>query len=144
MTKANIKHPDPEYARFYTTYPTFPGVPTCLTLLRSGKAKGAWIDLICHELHRYAAENTDEETAKKAKVEEIVAAFRAEPVSWVRILLLSSIAKTGLPEYIPLLQENLASEQEGLRFWAQAGLGKIDTKESRTVLWQFKQQNTCL
>ena len=106
MPKADKEHPDPTQQRFYQTYPKFPGVEILLRLLRTGKAKGVWIDLICIELQDHAAEWAD----------EFIAAFHTEPDEWTRILLLSSIAEAAAPAFVPLLTESLMSGQERLRY----------------------------
>jgi len=130
-TKISIKFDDPEATRFYRKYPKYPGLRTCLTLLRNRNANAVWIDLICWEMWDHVADD----------VEETVAAFHDEPDEWVRILLLCAVAEACCPEFMPLLQENLASQQESLSFWAEAGLKNIDTKEARTVLWHFGQNS---
>ncbi len=130
-TKRDPKHSDPEEVQFYKAYPEYPGLQTCLTLLRTRKAKRLWIDLICWEMWDHVADD----------VQETVAAFHDEPDEWVRIFLLGAVAEARCPGFIPLLQENLSSENESLSFWAEAGLKNMDTKEARTVLWQFRQNS---
>ena len=132
MPKANKDICDPEQERFYKAYPKFPGVETALRLLRTGKAKSTAIDVICMELQDHAAGMAD----------EFIAAFRAESDAWVRLLLLAAMAEAASSTFIPLLTENLNAEQEDLRYWAEFGLVKVDTKESRLALWMARQGKT--
>lgn len=128
MAKTGKDSVDPEMARFYEVYPRFPGVQLLLTLLRSGKAKGTWLDILCGELGEHAAETAD----------ELIAACQSETEEWVQAILLSVIAETGLPEFTALLTENLSADSESLRYWAKVGLEKTNAKEARTILWQFR------
>lgn len=128
MPKADKDCIDPTQQKYYKTYPKFPGIETLLGLLRTGNAKTSAIDVICMELQDHAAE----------MAAEFIAAFRAEPDEWTRLLLLAAIAEAGSPDFIPLLTENLTSEQEDLRYWAEFGLTKINTKESRSALWLWR------
>ena len=127
MPKADKDCIDPEQARYYRTYPKFPGVEMALRLLRTGKAKGLAIDVICMELRDHAAEHSA----------EFIAAFHAEPDAWTRLLLLAAIAEAASPDFIPLLTENLAA-QEDLRYWAEFGLTKINNREARAAQWLWR------
>ena len=88
MPQADKDCIDLEQARYYKTYPNFPGVETALRLLRTGKAKSLVIDVICLELRDHAAE----------KSAEFIAAFYAEPDVWTRLLLLAAIAEAASPD----------------------------------------------
>ena len=48
-------HVDPEYQRWGRRYPRFPGVAECANLIRAGKARGAWADIIAFELGENAS-----------------------------------------------------------------------------------------
>src|SRR5262245_59622253 len=82
--------------------------------------------MICHELQANAT----------AHAAELVAAFRCERDDRVRRILLGVICDTRVPEAFPLLMEYLRSHDEGLRYWAIEGLPRLDTPETRKVLWQ--------
>ncbi len=128
MPKANKDCVDPEQARYYETYPRFPGIDTALRLLRTGEAKTSAIDVICMELRDHAAKNSA----------EFIVAFRVEPDERTRVFLLAAITEASSPAFIPLLTENLTAAQERLRDWAEFGLTKINTSESRAALWQWR------
>jgi hypothetical protein len=118
---------DPEYVRWHKKYPRFPGVETCLVLLRSSNVRGVWIDQICFELQEHAAETAN----------ELIAAFYREENTWVQLQLIMIMSETGLPVFQPLLIELLRFKDENLRCWAVYGLEKLGTKEARTALWEF-------
>lgn len=121
---------DPEWARFKTEFPKFPGVARCMELLHH--CKGARLDAVMGELSDHAAEYLN----------ELVEAFRAESNARVRVLLLSAIAEAGLPAAVPFLTETLHSGDERLRFWAITGLRNANTKESRRALWEAEVRET--
>jgi HEAT repeat protein len=84
------------------------------------------VDIICHELQANAT----------AHAAELIAAFRCERDDRVRRILLGIICEASLPEAFPLLMEYLRSDDEGLRYWAAEGLRRLDTPETRKVLWK--------
>jgi len=117
---------DPLYIRWKRQHPHFPGVAKCIELLRRRNVRGGLVDMICHELQANAT----------AHAAELVAAFRCERDDRVRRILLGVICDTRVPEAFPLLMEYLRSHDEGLRYWAIEGLPRLDTPETRKVLWQ--------
>ncbi|MGH3389035.1 MAG: HEAT repeat domain-containing protein [Actinomadura sp.] len=70
-----------------------------------------------------------------AYVDELIAAFAAEPDDHgLRCLLLELIAEARSPQVLPVLAEQLDSEDESLRFWAIRGLEMLDTREAQREL----------
>lgn len=121
--KALVSHPDPVYTKWRTAYPEFPGVEICVEQLR--KARGGLIDIICIELRNNARDNLD----------DLIKAFGREEDDWIQLMLLSSIADARIPEATPFLGECLLSDNQRFREEARFGLEYLDTKESRTILW---------
>src|SRR5262245_3006726 len=74
-------HMDPEYQRWGRTYPRFPGVAECARLLRDGKARSAWADIIVYEL----AENAG------ACLAELVETFRTDLSVTVRLWMMMAL-----------------------------------------------------
>lgn len=120
---------DPEQERWYRTYPKFPGVTVCVELMHRNNLGGTWREQVDYELRTHASETVD----------ELIAAFQSEQEGWVRMRLLSIIARAAIPAFEPLLIENLQAQDNDLRKWAKVGLEKLDTKTARTALWEAKQ-----
>ena len=106
--------------------PTSRGVAKCIELLRRRNVRGGLVDIICHELQANAT----------TQAAELIAAFRCERDDRVRRILLGIICEASLPEALPLLMEYLRSDDEALRYWAVDGLRRLDTPETRKVLWK--------
>jgi len=121
---------DPEYERWKRKYPRFPGVATCVELLRRGNVRGAWVDIICGELEEHARECTA----------ELLDAIRADANRGIRPILLGVIENAGIPEALPLFVELLDDPDESTRAHAVRGLKRLDTKEARQALWQAGQR----
>lgn len=66
---------------------------------------------------------------------ELIAEFEQECDPGLRRWLLELIAGSGSPEALPVLAAHLDDSDESLRHWAEFGLRELDTRESRTVLW---------
>ena len=118
-------HTDPEYQRWGRTYSRFPGVAECARLIREGKARGAWADIIASEL----AENASECLA------ELVETFRADPSESVRLYVMMALDMARLPESIPFLAEVLQQGNPLFTPYAVRALEGINTRESRTAIW---------
>jgi len=121
-------HDDPEYRRWGQKYPHFPGVAECVRLIRAGKAKGAWADIIAYELAGHATDC----------LTELIAAYREATSDDVPLYVMMALDIARPPEAVPFLAEVL---REGdLRFtpYAQSALKGIDTRESRTALWNIE------
>ena len=71
-------------------------------------------------------------------VPELMRAFAEETDEGVRRWLLDLIGQAKSPQAMPLLYDQLRSKDEALRHWAIRGLKSMDTKESRTLLWQAR------
>ena len=120
---------DPVYTRWKRQHPKFPGVAKCVEFLGRRNVQGSLVDIICGELQ----ENASSHAA------ELIAACRAERDERVRRILLGIICEAKLPEALPVFVENLRSEDESLRYWAEAGLRSLNTPESRKALWEAGQ-----
>ena len=117
---------DPEHQRWGRRYPRFPGVSECARLIRDGKARGSWADIIAHEL----AENAGECLA------ELVETFRTDPSESVRLYVMMALDIARLPESVPFLAGVLQEGNPLFTPYALRALNGIDTRESRTALWQ--------
>ncbi|MGH2514298.1 MAG: HEAT repeat domain-containing protein [Ktedonobacterales bacterium] len=71
-------------------------------------------------------------------VTELMAEFEREDNAGMRFYLLELIAYSGSPEAVPLLMEQLRSDNESLRHWAVYGLKTINIKEARRALWEAR------
>lgn len=70
-------------------------------------------------------------------VEELMAAFDQERTDdRLRCWLLELIGEAGSPDAMPLLVEQLQSDDELLQGWAVRGLQLLDTKSARQQLWR--------
>jgi HEAT repeat protein len=118
---------DPEAERWRRTYPTFPGVAKCVSLLGSRNVRGAWVDIICHELAQHAAETLD----------DLVGEFHSRKNdARVRALIMTAIGEAAPPNAVPFLSECLDDPDESVRGAAVYGLKRVGTKEARTALWR--------
>jgi len=122
-------HIDPEHQRWGRTYSRFPGVTECTRLIRDGKARGSWADIIVYEL----AENAGECFA------ELVEAFRTDPSESVRLYVMMTLDMARLPESIPFLAEVLREGDPRFTPYALGALNGINCRESRTALWEVTQ-----
>lgn len=119
---------DPEYRRWGKKYPRFPGVPECLRLIETGKAKGAWADIIVFEFERHARECLGEllDTYQKTRSEQF------------RLSVLLALERAQLPESVPFLNEVLHGDGLTLASIAEGALRGIGTREARIALWEGK------
>lgn len=82
-----------------------------------------------HRLLPHAADHLD------ALIEE----FEAEQDdNGLRLWLLDLIGEAKSPAALPLLGAQLYAADESFQGWAVAGLEKLDTSESRTLLWRAR------
>jgi hypothetical protein len=82
---------DPEYQRWLRKYPRFPGVAECVRLIREGKARGTWADVIAHEL----ADNV------AGCLSELIEAYRADSNERVRLYVLMALEIAKPTEAVP-------------------------------------------
>ncbi len=105
----------------------FPGFAKCMEMMRSRNAKAQEDGF--NWLRPHAAEY----------VEELIAEFHVETNDrGLRCWVLELIGEARDPRAIPLLAEQLESEDESLRDWAAVGLRLLDTAESRRILFEKK------
>ena len=69
-------------------------------------------------------------------VDELIAEFDAEQDHGLQCWLLELIGDARSSAALPLLAAQLAGEDPALRDWAVKGLGKLDTREARTLLYE--------
>lgn len=123
---------DPEEVRWNQTYPRFPGVAKCVELLHNRNVKGTWVDIICIEPLRHAPESAD----------ELIAATQdaiANAPDTAKILL-HVLSDAKLPQALPLFAELLVSSDTKFHSYARTGLQKLDSKDSRRLLWEHREQ----
>ena len=118
-------HIDPEHQRWGRTYPRFPGVGECARLIRDGKARGTWADIIAYEL----AENASE------CLTELVETFRTDQSETVRLYVMMALDIARPPESVPFLAEVLQDGNSLFTPYAQRALEGINTRESSAALW---------
>jgi len=119
-------HTDPEYQRWGREYPRFPGVAECARLIRTGKARGAWADIIAHELAENAA----------LCLPELIETFRTDSSEDVRLYVMMALDIARVPESVSFLAEVLQGGSQRFMPYAKSALMGIDTPESRSVLWK--------
>jgi hypothetical protein len=122
----NRDHIDPEYRRWCRKYPRFPGVAECVRLIRAGKARRAWSDIIAFELAENAARC----------LPDLIEAFRADASGAVSFFVLMALEDAKLPESVPFLGEVLREGNPSFVCYVERTLRAINTPESRSVLWQ--------
>jgi hypothetical protein len=122
------RHIDPEHRRWGRKYPRFPGVAECVRLLRAGNVRGAWVDIIVHELTVHAAEC----------LQEMVEVFRSDENERVRVLVLTAIAEARIPPALSFLAEVAREQHPNFLTYAEEGLSAIGTSEARAALWRAR------
>jgi hypothetical protein len=119
-------HIDPEHQRWGRKYPRFPGVAECARLIRAGKARGTWADIIAYEL----AENAN------LCLPDLIETFRSDSSEDVRLYLMMALETARLPESVPFLAEVLHDGNPRFTPYVERALRNINTPEARTVLWK--------
>jgi hypothetical protein len=125
-------HIDPEYQRWGRKYPRFPGVEECARLIRAGKARGAWADIIAYEL----AENASH------CLPTLIDTFRSDSSDDVRLYVMMAVEVAKLPESVPFLAEVLHGRDPRFTPYAERALRELNTPEARTVLWNASHSGT--
>jgi hypothetical protein len=120
------RHPDPEYLRWRRKYPRFPGVDECARVIRAGDKRGAWAEIIAHELASNAG------TCLPA----LIAAFRNDSSDDVRLYVMMALDIARLEESVPFLAEVLGNGDPRFTPYAERALQGISTREARAVLWK--------
>src|SRR4051794_8585350 len=93
MGKRNRDQIDPDYHRWERKYPRFPGVGECANLIRAGKARGAWADIIASALSENAAHC----------LTELIETFRFEASGDARLYVMMALETARLPEAVLFL-----------------------------------------
>ncbi len=115
---------DPEQQRWDKRYRRFPGVAECARLIRAGKARGTWAEIIAHEL----ADNAQD------TLPELIAEFELSNGDDVALYILIALEFACLPESTEFLGEVLQSGDLRLAEYARRTLSAINTREARRVL----------
>lgn len=118
-------HVDPEYRRWGRTYRSFPGVDECARLILDRKATGAWGDIVAYEL----AENAHDH------LNALIKAFHDLESDDVAIYVLMALEMAALPASVEFLSGVLRDGNVTFMPYAERALKAIDTKESRTALF---------
>jgi hypothetical protein len=118
-------HVDPEYRRWGRTYRSFPGVDECARLVRERKATGAWADIVAFELAENASDCLD----------ELIDAFRVHESDDFALYVLMALEMAALPSSVDFLSAVLRDGNVTYMPYAERALNAIDTKESRTALF---------
>ena len=126
-------HVDPEYRRWGRTYRSFPGVEECSRLILDRKATGAWADIVAFEL----AENASEHLNK------LIDSFRAHESDAVAVHVLMALEMAALPASVDFLSCVIRDGNPKFVPYAQRALRAIDTKESRSVLFNAMDVELC-
>ena len=125
-------HVDPEHRRWGRRYPRFPGVAECARLIRAGQARGAWADLIAHELAANAA----------ACLPELIETFHTDSDGDVRRYVLMALDVARLPASVPFLAGVLRDGDPRYAAYAERALRGIDTPEARAALREAARAGT--
>lgn len=125
------EHIDPECRRWGKTYPQFPGVAECVRLILAGKAKGSWADIIAAELAAHAAQRLD----------ELIAAYRENSDSDVRLYVLMALEMALVPESVPFLVDVLRESDLRLVEYARRTLAEIDTRDARAAKFAMRDED---
>jgi hypothetical protein len=120
------RHADPEYQRWRRKYPRFPGVDECARLIRAGKDRGLWADIIVYEL----AENAGN------CLPALIDTFRNDSSYGVRLYVMMALEIAGLHESVSFLAEVLRDGDPRFTPYAERALHRINTREARTSLWK--------
>ena len=118
-------HMDPAYRKWGLAYRSFPGVEECVRLILARKAKGAWADIVVHELAENASEN----------LQPLIGAFRKSKSDDVAVFVLMALELAALPASVEFLSEVLQNENPEFVAYARRTLIAIDTAESRSALF---------
>jgi len=120
------RYPDPAFVRWRRAYRRFPGVDECARLIRAGKARGTWAEIIVHELANNA----------KTCLPELIDTFRNDPSEDVRLYVMMALDIAWIPESVAFLAEVLSGADPQFTAYAESALQGIDTREARTALWK--------
>jgi hypothetical protein len=71
-------------------------------------------------------------------VPQLIAEFRSEKQHGLGCWLLELIGSAKSPDAFEFLGEQLRCDDNAFRFWEIAGLKNLNTKESRTLLWEAR------
>ena len=116
-------HIDPEYRRRGEAIRGFPVLLNVARIIRSRKVKGAWADIITHELAANAA----------GCLPELIAAYREGLSDDVPTYVMMALDIARLPDSVPFLVEVLRGGDDRFTSYAKRALKGIDTREARTA-----------
>jgi hypothetical protein len=106
--------------------PKFPGFDKCMEMMRSRNPQTQEDGF--HFLLPKASEH----------IRDFIAAFESEKAFGLRCWLLELIGAAKSNDAFGFLSGQLQSSEWQLRYWAIKGLKELDTKESRTLLWNAR------
>jgi len=117
-----------EDKRWGQKYRSFPGVGECVRLLLDVRVCGYTLEIIKAELVENASRH----------LEEMIDAFHNHKTDRVAIFMLMVLELAALPESVDFLATVLRDDNPDYRKWAQMALEAINTRESRTALFNAK------
>jgi hypothetical protein len=100
-------------------------VAECARLIRAGKARGSWADIIAFELAENAA----------TCLAEMIETYRNDPDGEVRIYVLMALDYALLPASVPFLAVVLREGDPRCTLYAEQALRSINTTEARAAIW---------
>ena len=104
----------------------FPGFKKCMEMMRS-RDPGISED----GFHWLLSKASDH-------VQELIEAFHTEEAFGLRCWLVELIDAAKSEDAFDFLAEQLRGEDLQIRFWAMQGLKHLNTKKSRTLLWEAR------
>lgn len=121
-----MRRPQNSYDDWHHRHRRFPGVAYCIEFLKRPSTSGELVDVVCGELESHAADH----------VSELLAAVDEAANSSLRLLLLRALENAALESTLSFWSELLRGEIPVERLYAIRALQRINSKESRRVLWE--------
>lgn len=120
-----LDHDDPQYQRWGRAYRKFSGVAERTRLILNGQATGAWADIVHFDL----AENADQ------YLDEIIVTFNQHLSNDVAVYMVMALETAAIPRSAEFLSDLLRNGDERVEQYARRALIAINTRESRTALF---------
>jgi hypothetical protein len=112
-----IRKKFPLYDEWKTRYPTFLGVKRCLDLLLSSDLPSGAVEYLTWEIYCHA----------QVCSSELIEGYQNINNMWVKRVLIRLMSETCLVAARRLFQQETASTDEGIRFYAQTGKQSIES-----------------
>src|SRR5262245_46899080 len=108
------------------TKPDFPGFRACMKMMRKHNPQIQEDGF--HFLLPYASDF----------VSELLNEFHHETSHGIKLWILELLGEARSPQTLSLFSEHLRHADESYRTWAAYGLHKLNTKETRRILWEAR------